>query len=54
MRVIDLDTVDTPQTANDDDLAKVAKAWFAENDQPLSEDEVAELVDRRACDATDS
>jgi hypothetical protein len=54
MRVIDLDTGDTLQAANDDDLAKVVAQWAAENDQRMSDDDIAELVARRAYDATDS
>jgi hypothetical protein len=54
MRVIDLDTGDTLQAANDDDLAKVIARWAAENDQRMSEDDISQLVARRAYDATDS
>ena len=52
--MIDLDTGDTLQAANDDDLRKVVAEWMAEHHEPLSDDEVAELVARRAYDATDS
>jgi hypothetical protein len=54
MRVIDLDSGDTLQAANDDDLAKVVARWAADNDQRLSDDDIAQLVARRAYDASDS
>jgi hypothetical protein len=54
MRVIDLDTGETLQAANDDDLRKVVARWASEQDKQLSDDEIAQLVDRRAYDATDS
>ena len=54
MRVIDLDTGETLQAANDDDLRKVVARWAGEQDKQLSDDEIAQLVERRAYDATDS
>ena len=54
MRVIDLDTGDTLQAANDDDLRKVVAQWMRENASPLSDDEVEKLVAARAYDASDS
>ena len=54
MRVIDLDTGDTLQAANDDDLKKAVAAFYADRNEPMSEDDVAQLVDRRAYDASDS
>ena len=54
MRVIDLDTGDTLQAANDDDLRKVVSRWAAEQDKQMTDDEIAELVARRAYDASDS
>ena len=52
MRVIDLDTGDTLQAANDDDLRKAVAGFYEERSEPMSEDDVAQLVDRRAYDAT--
>ena len=54
MRVIDLDTGDTLQAANDDDLHKAVAGFYAERKEPMSDDDVAQLVERRAYDATDS
>ena len=54
MRVIDLDTGETLQAANDDDLRKVVARWASEQDKQMSDDEIAQLVERRAYDATDS
>jgi hypothetical protein len=54
MRVIDLDTGDTLQAANDDDLAKVVARWAADNDQRMTDEQVEQLVARRAYDASDS
>jgi hypothetical protein len=50
MRVIDLDTGDTLQAANDDDLRKAVVGFYADR----NEDDVAQLIERRAYDATDS
>ena len=54
MRVIDLDTGDTLQAANDDDLCKAVAGFYEERNEPMSDDDVAQLVERRAYDATDS
>lgn len=54
MRVIDLDTGDTLQAANDDDLRRAVAAHYQERGEPMSDDDVATLVERRAYDATDS
>jgi hypothetical protein len=54
MRVIDLDTGDTLQAANDDDLRKVVVRHYEERNEPMSEEDVARLIERRAYDATDS
>jgi hypothetical protein len=54
MRVIDLDTGDTLQAANDDDLRKAVAGFYADRNEPMSENDVAQLVERRAYDATDS
>jgi hypothetical protein len=54
MRVIDLDTGDTLQAANDDDLRRAVTAHYEERGEPMSEEDVAQLVDRRAYDASDS
>jgi hypothetical protein len=54
MRVIDLDTGDTLQAANDDDLKKAVAGFYDERNEPMSDDDVAQLVERRAYDATDS
>jgi predicted small metal-binding protein len=54
--VIDCECGEMLQAANDEDLAKVVAAHF-ERDHPgesLSEDGLAELIARRAYDATDS
>ncbi len=54
MRVIDLDSGETVQAANDEDLAKVVAERLREQGQSLSEDEVREMVANRAYEATDS
>jgi hypothetical protein len=54
MRVIDLDTGDTLQAANDDDLCKAVAGFYEERNEPMSDEDVAKLVERRAYDATDS
>jgi hypothetical protein len=54
MRVIDLDTGDTLQAANDVDLTTAVRGYYAERGEPLSEEEADRLVSRRAYDATDS
>ncbi|MEA2246545.1 MAG: hypothetical protein QOH46_1074 [Solirubrobacteraceae bacterium] len=54
MRVIDLDTGDTLQAANDDDLRKTVAEHYANRSEPMSDEDVAQLIERRAYDATDS
>jgi hypothetical protein len=54
MRVIDLDTGDTLQAANDDDLRKAVSGYYADRNEPMSDSDVARLISRRAYDATDS
>jgi hypothetical protein len=54
MRVIDLDTGDTLQAANDDDLRKAVAGFYADMGETWSDEDVATLVERRAYDATDS
>jgi hypothetical protein len=54
VRVIDLDTGDTLQAANDDDLARAVSAYYQERGQPMTDDEAARLVRDRAYEATDS
>ena len=54
MRVIDLDTGDTLQAANDDDLKKAVSGFYEDRNEPMSADDVAQLVERRAYDATNS
>jgi hypothetical protein len=54
MRVIDLDTGDTLQAANDDDLVRVVEHFYEEREKPISDDEARRLVAQRAYDATDS
>lgn len=54
MRVIDLDTGDTLQAANDADLAKAVQSYYSDRSEPLTADDAASLVDNRAYDATDS
>jgi len=56
MRVIDCDCGQTLQAANDEDLAKEARA-HVDKDHPemeLSDDQVRELVASKAYDASDS
>jgi hypothetical protein len=54
MRVIDLDTGDTLQAANDDDLARAVQAYYEQQEQPMTDDEAARLVRDRGYEATDS
>jgi hypothetical protein len=54
MRVIDLDTGDTLQAANDDDLVQAMKRFYQERGAPIDDEEVARLVSERAYDATDA
>jgi hypothetical protein len=52
MRVIDLDTGDTLQAANDDDLFTVVRERTPEDQ--LSDDEIRRMIDDKAYSATDS
>jgi hypothetical protein len=54
MRVIDLDTGDTLQAANDDDLAKAVNRFYEDHGTPIDEADAAKLVADRAYDAGDS
>jgi hypothetical protein len=54
MRVIDLDSGETLQAANDEDLRRSVAAYYEGRNEPMSDDDVATLVERRAYDATDS
>jgi hypothetical protein len=54
MRVIDLDTGDTLQAANDRELALAVETFYTDLGEPMSGDEATELVVERAYDATDS
>jgi len=54
MRVIDLDTGDTLQAANDDDLVRAVVGYYADRGQPLDEAEAGRLVSERAYTASDS
>lgn len=54
MRVIDLDTGDTLQAANDDDLERAVTAFYEERGEPKPDGEVSRLVATRAYDASDS
>ncbi len=52
MRVIDLDTGETLQAANDDDLFKVVRDATPESE--MSDDEIRSLIADKAYSATDS
>ena len=52
MRVIDLDSGDTLQAANDDDLFKVVREQISE--QELTDDELRQLIADKAYSAMDS
>lgn len=54
MRVIDLDSGETLQAGNDEDLVKVVSERLREQGEEASEDEVRKLVAERAYEATDS
>lgn len=54
MRVIDLDTGDTLQAANDADLIKAVRGYYEQRGEPFSDADAAGLVRTRAYDATDS
>jgi hypothetical protein len=54
MRVIDLDTGDTLQAANDDDLVRAVKRCYEQRGNPIGDEDAARLVAERAYDAADS
>jgi|KBSSwiStaDraftv2_1062776.scaffolds.fasta_scaffold1627257_2 hypothetical protein len=54
MRVIDLDTGETLQAANDDELARLVQRHYEERGKAMGEKEAQRLVTERAYDATDS
>ena len=54
MRVIDLDSGETLQAANDEDLARVVAERLREQGRSLSDEEVREMVANRAYEASDS
>ncbi len=54
MRVIDLDTGDTLQAANDDDLVVRVKRFYEEQGKPIDDSEARRLVAARAYDAADA
>ena len=54
MRVIDLDTGDTLQAANEDDLVKAVKGFYDDRGTPIDDAEVKRLVAERSYDAADS
>ena len=54
MRVIDLDTGETIQAANDDDLAQLVIRHYEERGKAIDEETARGLVSDRAYDALDS
>jgi hypothetical protein len=54
MRVIDLDTGDTLQAANDDDLARAVVRFYDDRGESMTGDEAARLVSERAYEAADA
>jgi len=54
MRVIDLDTGETLQAANDDELSRLVQRHYEERGKAIGEEEARRLVTERAYDATDS
>jgi hypothetical protein len=54
VRVIDLDTGDTLQAANDDDLVRAVKSYYDEHGEGIPDDDAAALVSSRAYEASDS
>jgi hypothetical protein len=54
MRVIDLDTGDTIQAANDADLVKAVRRFYEQRGTPIDQAEAERLVSDRAYDALDS
>jgi hypothetical protein len=54
VRVIDLDSGETLQAGNDEDLVKVVAERLRQQAEEVSEDEVRKLVAKRAYEAMDS
>jgi adenylate kinase family enzyme len=54
MRVIDLDTGDTLQAANDDDLARAVKRLYEDRGESMTDEEASGLVSERAYEAADA
>jgi hypothetical protein len=54
MRVIDLDTGDTLQAANDDDLARAVKRLYESRGESMTDEGAARLVSERAYEAADA
>jgi hypothetical protein len=54
MRVIDLDTGDTLQAANDEELARSVSHFYEERGEGMHDEEATRLVAERAYDASDS
>ncbi len=54
MRVIDLESGDTVQAANDEDLFTAVREHEDAPEKDLGDDELRELISSRAYDATDS
>lgn len=52
--MIDLDTGDTLQAANDDDLERAVKDFYERRGEPKPDDELSRLVSTRAYEASDS
>jgi hypothetical protein len=52
MRVIDLDTGETVQAANDKELFEAVRGKVSE--EAMSDDEIRSLIEAKAYDATDS
>jgi len=54
MRVIDLDSGQSVQAANDDDLATAIRELDDAPEKDLGDEELRELISSRAYEATDS
>ena len=54
MRVIDLDTGDTLQAANDEDLVRAVKRFYDARGEAIEDEHAARLVSERAYDAGDA
>jgi hypothetical protein len=54
MRVIDLDTGDTLQAANDEDLVRAVRGFYEDRGEPIAEEDAARLVSDRAYEAGDA